>query len=302
MAALPSIPNIHIGQAYDQRYADAEVHYDALGKLADFFGRDMHVHRHDRFFQLHYVKSGTVRVYLDDRHYLQEGPMFFLTPPTIAHAFVTDAQSDGHVLTVSQQLVWPLLEDSVGLAGGARIAPICVAVGELDALYEGEAQRLTLLLDQLRSEFAAQQPGRAITLEALTRLILISVLRLSAPSLSAQPSRSEDLHIFQRFTTQIEAHYLEHLSLSRYAQLVGVAEARLNDACRRVADRPSKQLVFERLMQEAKRLLLFTGSTVNEICYWLGFKDPAYFSRFFTRHAGVTPGEYRLRSRASAEG
>jgi AraC family 4-hydroxyphenylacetate 3-monooxygenase operon regulatory protein len=298
MAVRPPIPNIHIGQAYDQRYADAQVHYEALGKLADFFGRNMPVHRHDRFFQVHYVKSGTVRVYLDDQRYLQEGPMFFLTPPTIPHAFVTDAHSDGHVLTVSQQLVWPLLEESVGLAAGARIAPICVAVGDLDEAYADEVARLNLLFDQLRSEFAGSQPGRALSLEALTRLIFISLLRLSARSLTAQSSRSEDLHIFQRFNLHIEAHYLEHLPLSRYAQLLGVTEARLNDVCRRIADMPSKRLVFERLMQEAKRLLLFTGSTVNEICYQLGFKDPAYFSRFFTRHAGVTPGEYRLRSRA----
>ncbi len=43
------IPNINIGQVYDQRYADAEVHYDALGPMADFFGRNMPAHRHDRF-------------------------------------------------------------------------------------------------------------------------------------------------------------------------------------------------------------------------------------------------------------
>ena len=52
---------------------------------------------------------------------------------------------------------------------------------------------------------------------------------------------------------------------------------------------------MERLMQEAKRLLLFTGSMANEICYQLGFKDPAYFSRSFQRNAQMTPGEYRLR-------
>jgi AraC family 4-hydroxyphenylacetate 3-monooxygenase operon regulatory protein len=51
------IPNINIGQVYDQRYSDAEVHYDKLGNLAGFFGRNMPVHRHDRFFQVHYVKA-----------------------------------------------------------------------------------------------------------------------------------------------------------------------------------------------------------------------------------------------------
>jgi hypothetical protein len=56
------IPNINIGQVYDQRYSDAEVHYDKLGNLAELFGRNMPVHQHDRFFQVHYVKSGAVRV------------------------------------------------------------------------------------------------------------------------------------------------------------------------------------------------------------------------------------------------
>ncbi|MNJ70467.1 HTH-type transcriptional activator Btr [compost metagenome] len=83
--------------------------------------------------------------------------------------------------------------------------------------------------------------------------------------------------------------------MAQYAQQIGVTEARLNDVCRRIADLPSKRLVLERLMQEAKRLLLFSGSTANEICYQLGFKDPAYFSRFFNRYAKLTPGEYRQR-------
>ncbi|MCG4454944.1 4-hydroxyphenylacetate catabolism regulatory protein HpaA [Pseudomonas sp. MMS21-TM103] len=296
MRDLQPIPNINIGQVYDQRYADADVHYEALGKLADFFGRNMPVHRHDRFFQVHYVKSGVVRVYLDDRRFQQEGPMFFLTPPTFPHAFVTQPESDGHVLTVRQDLIWPLLEEQSGLAAGPQIAPVCVAIGDLEAKFTGEITRLNLLFDELRSEFADDRPGRAMSLTALTRLIFISLLRLSARSVKAHPARREDLQIFQRFNVLIEANYPEHWPLERYAEQLGVTEARLNDICRRVADLPSKRLIFDRLMQEAKRLLLFTGGTVNEICFQLGFKDPAYFSRFFSRHAGITPGDYRTRN------
>ena len=293
MSNSQPIPNINIGQVYDQRYADSDVHYDELGRLADFFGRNMPVHRHDRFFQVHYVKSGSVRVYLDDQRYVQEGPMFFLTPPTIPHAFVTDAESDGHVLTVRQQLVWPLLEETVGLTGGAQIAPICVAVGDLGEAYHGEVVRLNLLFDQLRDEFADTRPGRASSMEALTRLIFISLLRLSTRSLSAQPARREDLQIFQRFNMQIERHYLEHLPLHEYARLLGVTEARLNDICRRMANRPSKEVVHERLLQEACRLLRYSAVPVTEISYQLGFADPAYFSRFFTKRAGMPPSQFR---------
>lgn len=290
------IPNIDIGQIYDQRYADADVHYEALGNLADFFGRNMPVHRHARFFQVHYVKNGTVRVYLDDQRYQQEGPMFFLTPPNFTHAFVTEAGSDGHVITVRQQLVWPLLSEEFGLASGPNISPVCVGLADLDKEFSAEIARLDLLFDELRSEFAEQRTARELSLTSLTRLIFISLLRLSSRSVVALPARGEDLQIFQRFNELIEGRYQEHWPLSRYAEALGATEARLNDICRRIADLPSKRLVHDRLMQEAKRLLLFTGHSVNEVCYELGFKDPAYFSRFFSRNAGMTPGEYRLAS------
>lgn len=289
------IPNINIGQVYDQRYSDSEVHYDKLGNLAGFFGRNMPVHRHDRFFQVHYVKSGAVRVYLDDQQYLESGPMFFLTPPTIPHSFVTEADSDGHVLTVRQQLVWQLIESDPGLAPCPQLAAACVALDRLAPEYQGEARRLAFLFDELRVEMSATTAGQSAALLSLTRLIMLSLLRLCANSLEATPARHEDMQIFHRFNELIEAHYLEHWALGRYAQAMGVTEARLNDVCRRIADLPSKRLVLERVMQEAKRLLLFTRGSANEICFQLGFKDPAYFSRFFQRYAQMTPGEYRQR-------
>jgi len=145
---------------------------------------------------------------------------------------------------------------------------------------------------------AAELFGRAAALDSLTRLIMIRLLRLCAHAQPARPTAHEDLRIFHRFNELIEAHYLEHWPLARYAQGIGVTQARLNEVCRRIADLPSKRLILERLMQEAKRLLLFTGSSANEICYQLGFKDPAYFSRFFLRYAQMTPGEYRVRQSA----
>lgn len=296
------IPNINIGQVYDQRYADEDVHYEALGKLADFFGHNMPVHRHDRFFQLHYLTRGAVRVYLDDQQYSESAPLFFLTPPTIPHAFVTHPDSEGHVLTVRQQLVWPLLEAHRSQSGEPRlVSPTCVALGAPDARHASEVEHLDRLFEMLAEEFAARLPGREASLQALTQLIFITLLRLAAEPVKNQHVRHDNLQIFHRFNALIEDHYREHWPLSRYAQAMGVTEARLNDICRRIADLPSKRLVHERLMQEARRLLLFTSSSVNEIGYTLGFKDPAYFTRFFSREAGTTPSEYRSREAERAE-
>ncbi|MFT6898027.1 MAG: AraC family 4-hydroxyphenylacetate 3-monooxygenase operon regulatory protein, partial [Paraglaciecola sp.] len=103
------IPNIDLGQSYDQHYIDTDIHYESLEKLANFFGRNMPVHHHDRFYQLHVILTGTIHVNLDEKSYVVKAPMFFLTPPTVPHAFITDNDAKGHVITVRQQLVWQLM-------------------------------------------------------------------------------------------------------------------------------------------------------------------------------------------------
>ncbi len=79
-------------------------------------------------------------------------------------------------------------------------------------------RRLEYLFEELSEEVTAGRPGRSAALDALTRLIMISLLRLCSNSLEARPARREDLKIFHRFNELIEAHYLQHWPLSRYAE------------------------------------------------------------------------------------
>ncbi len=291
--ATTPIPNINIGQEYDQRYAEADVHYEGFEKLADFFGRNMPVHRHDRFFQVHLVMSGVVRVYLDDRLYVVEGPMFFVTPPTIPHAFVTETGSTGHVLTVRQQLVWSHFEGmQAGSLRGCIDQPLCVA---LDREAQPSRELMTLFA-LIATEFAdVHRSGRELALQALTRLLFVHLLRYADQNQPAQAIRKDEIGIFHRFNELIEAHYQEHWTLDRYAGKLNISESRLNDICRRLSDLPSKRLVHDRVVQEAKRLLMFTDHSVTEIAYTLGFNDPAYFARFFRRATAMTASEYRQR-------
>jgi AraC family 4-hydroxyphenylacetate 3-monooxygenase operon regulatory protein len=89
-----------------------------------------------------------------------------------------------------------------------------------------------------------------------------------------------------------------------YASELHLTESRLTDICRRFANRPPKRLIFDRQLREARRLLLFSDSAVSEIAWQLGFKDPAYFARFFNRLVGCSPSaigrrKYRCRSSPS---
>jgi len=125
------IPNIDLGKSYDQRYIDTDIHYESLEKLANFFGRNMPIHHHDRFYQLHVILTGTIHVNLDEKSYVVQAPMFFLTPPTIPHAFITDKHAKGHVITVRQQVVWTLMESMMATGwdnSNFMTSPLCVSL------------------------------------------------------------------------------------------------------------------------------------------------------------------------------
>lgn len=294
--SVQPIPDIHIGRAYDQRDPECEIHYETFGRLADFFGRNTPAHRHYCFFQIHLLERGSINLNLDGQVYAGKAPLLIFTPPTIPHAFYSEADSDGHVLTIRQEVVRAWFQSMPGQWPEALLRE--PAFVELANVADAPSyQRLLAWVQLLQQEFGQDEKGRSAALLALGQGILIELARIltaHGASTVARPERSEDLRVFLSFCDLVEAHFRDHLTLTDYAGHLKVTEARLNDICRRMANRPSKEVVHERLLQEACRLLRYSAVPVTEISYQLGFADPAYFSRFFTKRAGMPPSQFRV--------
>ena len=290
------IPNINIGQDYDRRYLHATIHYDALDNLAVFFGRDMPVHRHAQYLQIHYIDQGDINFHIDDRLYQVSGPALFLTPPAIPHSFQTSSHASGHVLTIHQSLIWQAMkkglqqEPTINLSQG-----ICLTESGLDQQQLKQWQLIQQLLQNIHDEWHAEHPAKSLMLENFIEALVIQIARLSGRQAKSVTVNNDDLRLFRQFATQIEQHLCEHWRLSQYTQVIGVSETRLNQLCQRISNSSPKKIIRERLIQEIKRMLIFTSLTANEICYQLGFSDPAYFARFFKTQTGMTPLSFRKR-------
>ncbi len=299
---LQAIPDIHIGRVYDQRDPECEIHYETFGRLADFFGRNTPPHRHYCFFQLHILTRGSVRLNLDDAAYCGDAPLLIFTPPTLPHAFYSEEDTDGHVLTVRQEVVRDWYRAMPGQWPDTLLrTPAFVELSRLPAASAGDFEALVRTVELLQREAEGDGKGHSALLRALGECAFIHLSRLllaHEPAAVARGERSEDVRLFLQFCDLVEAHFRDHLTLSEYAGRLSVTEARLNDICRRMADLPSKEIVHERLLQEARRLLRFSAVPVSEISYQLGFADPAYFSRFFTKRTGTPPSQFRLAGQA----
>lgn len=125
--------------------------------------------------------------------------------------------------------------------------------------------------------------------------MLANLARLIGEAVSAgELVASGSQELVARFRRDLEQHFRSHRSVENYAAALGVAEKRLRSACLAITGQTPVQLVHLRLIVEAERQLRYTSMPIAQVAYFLGFEDPAYFSRFFTQRIGVSPRDFRL--------
>jgi len=113
-------------------------------------------------------------------------------------------------------------------------------------------------------------------------------------------SDDAEVQLHRRFARLLEQDFARHHDAAHYADALGVPPAALSRALSQVTGRATKDLITERVMLEAARLLRFTDLTVGEVARRVGYDDPLYFSRAFKRRHGDSPQSYRERARGKS--
>jgi len=98
---------------------------------------------------------------------------------------------------------------------------------------------------------------------------------------------------FAKYKVLVEENYKKGLSVSDYAKLLHVSSKTLTTITKNVVNKSASELISNRVILEAKRLLKFTSLQIGEIAFKIGFEDPSYFIKYFKRSEGVSPKSYR---------
>lgn len=95
------------------------------------------------------------------------------------------------------------------------------------------------------------------------------------------------------FARLLDQHFRQHKTVRFYAQQLHLTPNHLNAVCRRLLARTASDLIHERVVAEAQRLLRHSAHPVAQIADALGFDDTSYFSRYFRKYAGQPPEAFR---------
>ncbi len=159
------------------------------------------------------------------------------------------------------------------------------------SLIEAQAS-LTSHLEKIEREVAARAP-------AMDRALLGYGLLISAwmeRELYSQEGailRERSHQLVERFSGLMEAQFRSGKGVNDYAEQLQITPTHLSRVCKEASGRPAHALLNERLMHEARRLLLDTDMPAREIAEQLGFSSAAYFTRAFAQSTGRAPSEFR---------
>ncbi len=162
------IPNINIAEDYDRRYIDASIHYESIDNLAGFFGRDIPIHRHAQHFQIHYIETGDINFHIDDKLFQVKGPGLFFIPPAIPHSFQILKNTDGHVLTIRQSIIWDLMKKRPAARFKLNLnRGICLTGNNMEAEQKIQWQLIQQLLGNINNEWLSNSTTKQLVLEIL---------------------------------------------------------------------------------------------------------------------------------------
>jgi len=283
-AALPSFALY--GEAGPTR--PALLHVESIASRSRLYDWEIHSHVHPGLHQVLWLRAGPVQAQLDAARSEAVGPLVLVIPPSVAHAFLFSPLTDGLVLTLDAQRLAEGDTSGLGAAlqglfSAPRVLPVPAhAVARLDALF-------TTLHAETRSDDGSPVPTW------LARSVVWRLAQLARRDQAGPPREAGRDALYMRWLVLLEAHYREHRPVTHYARQLGLSTERLNRLVRTETGRNAQALLHDRLLREACRRLVHVAAPVSRIGFELGFDDPAYFTRFFRRHAGCSPRAYRER-------
>jgi AraC family transcriptional activator of pobA len=266
------------------------VHIEDISARSLLYEWRIRPHVHNRMFQLVILRTGRVQVWLDETVTEMQAPCAVVVPGGVVHGFEFEPDTAGQVVTVADALVVAMHDRSIRKQfKSLQMTPTVVDFSRDPEQFA----RLEATLTHMEKEFQWPQPGRAAMLEWLFRVLLLIIRRQVDLQEVQAEMRGSRLESFTRFRQLVEDHYQEHWSIAAYARELALTQQTLNRVCRAFANKGALEIVQERMLLAARRHLIYTDASVEAIAYGLGFQDPAYFSRFFKRLAGMAPGQFR---------
>lgn len=247
--------------------------------------KDVHFpHRHD-FYYILYISNGGGTHTIDFTTYMiKPGQLYFMSPGQV-HEWNIKPGTKGFTLFFNERLFFNeglKIEEEWPYFHSLFNKPVY-------QLSTGSIKETEKWFGWILTEYGK---SGADTVKHLLAAFLYKLNGALKPANKTQPEWKSD--ILRKYELLVSENFRSEQQVSFYADKLNISANYLNAVCKTNLDKSAKSLINERILLEAKRLLLHSNLNIEEISRYLDFKTSSYFIRFFKKYGGQTPLRFKI--------
>ena len=168
------------------------------------------------------------------------------------------------------------------------VSPSMFILPDTDSLAE-----LKLLINSFEKEFEANEWNKDSMLRTLLVRFIIILTRQARKQYLTSEIKEDKFSLLRQFNLLVEQYFKKEHRVKFYAEKLFKSPKTISNIFSQYGDKSPQQIIHERIVSEAKRLLYYSDMSMKEIALHLGFEDPAHFSKFFRNQTGENPTEVK---------
>lgn len=252
------------------------------------------------FIKVMYLpEGGHIQVDFTD-HYTESPALFFISPNQVFNIKSAFAKS-GYFIYYNRDFYCVQLHDEEVGCDGLLFNNINNM--PLTLVPEHELSFVENVFAEIESEFISQDTAQEEMLRAYLKQLMIKATRLWKQQHlgSVLADEMNDPNTFRKFTRLVDVHYKRKHTVADYADLMLITPKTLAHKFKKMNLPAPNEVIKDRIMLEAKRLLVHSSMSAKEVAYTLGYDDPAYFSRLFLVKTGESPSGFKTKFLAKSD-
>ncbi|MFM7024034.1 MAG: AraC family transcriptional regulator [Flavobacteriales bacterium] len=242
-------------------------------------------------FGLIFLEKGEGEITIDHRTIRADEPKIILIKPGQITSFDIARRSNGYLLCFNEQFFSLRYNNNILLSFSFMKSGDVV----LQKLNDDVLSKMKIIFQFMSAEYHSNNAHRSKVLRSYLNIVLFEI-EMNEHKLPGKHSNVKLHDKILEFEKLVNELFKTSKSPAYYAEKLCVSENYLNKLCKQNRKKTAGEIIRERIVLEAYRLLHHTNHTILQISDDLGFDSASYFITFFKKYSGITPEQFRRKN------
>lgn len=239
-------------------------------------------HKHEDYYELLFLSEGEGYHCIETRKFTISPPEFYILKPRQLHFWESTAIVKGFIILFKESQFNRIIEND--------LIDLYKQLSAIIRIKIPNEKYPEPVLNEILTEYSLNTKYSKRIIHGLLGALFGKLMQMAerSPIESNAPAS-----LFDRFQQLLIKESPPLHRVSDYARALHATPQNLNAVCRKQSGHSAREMITHQLMLEAKRYILYTDNTINQITDILSFSDPSNFIKFFKKQEGLTPIQFR---------